>query len=88
MTAGDAGSGHAVADGAISENGPLDDDAQNVVLVQRSSELWEVVVSGSETLVGRITKVDDGYAATDARENELGVFGSAELAMFGLVNPA
>ena len=65
---------------------PLDDDAQNVTLKQVAGDFWEVVVSGSETVVGRIEKRDGDYAATDADGLEVGTYGSPEQALFGIVN--
>jgi hypothetical protein len=64
------------------------DEARNVVMVQTSASTWDVRVSGSDEVVGTITKTDDDYRATDARGDDLGFFASPELAMFGVVTRA
>jgi hypothetical protein len=71
----------------MSDNGPLADDARNVVLTQTSATTWEVVVTESGHVVGRIVKDGDAFVATDEDEHALGEFETAELAMFGIVNP-
>ena len=69
------------------ENPPtiIGDDAQNVVMVQTSGSTWDVRVSGTDDVVGTITKTDELYTATDARGADLGGFDSPELAMFGVI---
>lgn len=63
------------------------DDAQNVSVVQASADEWNVVVTETESLVGRVVKEGELYHATDALDRRLGSFPSRELAVFGVVNP-
>jgi len=63
----------------------IGDEAQNVVMVQTSGSTWDVRISGTDDVVGTISKLDERYAATDARGVELGDFDSPELAMFGVI---
>jgi hypothetical protein len=66
---------------------PLNDDAQNVTVVQAAAGNWDVMVTGTDTVVGRIVKDGEVYFARDAADRPLGEYTSRELAVFGVVNP-
>ncbi|MCS5733703.1 hypothetical protein [Herbiconiux daphne] len=70
----------------MTDNGPLDRDARNVVLEQTSGSEWQVVTDSGH-VVGRIVKEGDDYFATDDADEPLGRFDTPELALFGIVNP-
>jgi IS4 transposase len=59
--------------------------AQNVMMTQTSASTWDLTISETGAGVGRVTKQDDGFVATDAVGEDVGVFDSPELAMFGVV---
>jgi hypothetical protein len=71
----------------MSDNGPLAEDAQNVELKAVSSDSWEVVTESGH-VVGRIVKDGDRFGARNDADEPLGSYDTAELAMFGIVNPA
>jgi hypothetical protein len=59
--------------------------AQNVMMTQTSASTWDLTISETGAGVGRVTKQDDAFAATDASGADVGIFDSPELAMFGVV---